>query len=245
MPFKHNKTITKQFFVCKQQSPLQIRAHAKAAKENKLQKRGTMKESINISLDPIYDKLYQKILLQEELISDILTEAKKQGWDDGSFSDRFLRAEAGPLQIAVACEDIEKGLRELISDIESRYAALISELLAADSKRLQIIEKVAYTFGTRHAIPRNSSPSEAYQLFEGIFLDGMPEDQARCLLTENDSVCSWQLLKDLHSSYWTSLSSDGKTYYVLRKKILEGMFFDTMLSVGQTEENTFEIRKEG
>lgn len=222
-----------------------IYALAGAAKENKLQKRGTMKESINISLDPIYDKLYQKILLQEELINDILTEAKKQSWDDGSFSDRFLRAEAGPLQIAVACEDIEKGLRELISDIESRYAALIVELLTADPNRLQIIEKVAYTFGTRHAIPRNSSPSEAYQLFESIFLDGMPEDQARCLLTQNDSVCSWQLLKDLHSSYWTSLSSDGKTYYVLRKKILEGMFFDTMLSVGQTEDNTFEIRKEG
>lgn len=204
-----------------------------------------MKGSMNISLDPVYDKLYQKILLHEELIRDIITEAKKQGWDNGSFSDRFLKAEAGPLQIAVACEDIEKGLRELISDIEGRYASLVSELLAADSSRLTTIEKVAYTFGTKHAIPRNSSPADAYQLFAGIFLDGMPEDQARCLLTQSDSVCSWQLLKDLHSSYWSSAFSDARTYYVLRKKILEGMFFDTMLSVGQTEENTFEIRKEG
>jgi hypothetical protein len=204
-----------------------------------------MKGSMNISLDPVYDKLYQKILLQEELIKDIITEAKKQGWDDGSFSDRFLKAEAGPLQIAVACEDIEKGLQELIANVEGRYAALISELLSLDPARLTNLEKVAYTFGAKHAIPRNSSPSEAYQLFEGIFLDGMPEDQARCLLTQSDSVCSWQLLKDLHSSYWTSLSSDSKIYYILRKKILEGMFFDTMLSVGQTEENTFEIRKEG
>ncbi len=200
---------------------------------------------MNISLDSTYDKLYQKILLQEELINDILTEARKNGWDDGSFADRFQMAEAGPLQIAAACEDIEKGLRELICKVENNYAELVSELLCADPARLASIEKVAYTFGMKHAIPRNSSPSEAYHLFEEIFLDGMPEDQSRKLLAESDSACSWQLLKDTHSTYWSSASSDGKTYYILRKKVLEGMFFDTMLSVGQTEENSFEIRKEG
>jgi hypothetical protein len=204
-----------------------------------------MKGIINIPLDPIYDKLYQKILLQEELIKDIITEAQKQGWDDGSLSDRFLKTEAGPLQIAVACEDIEKGLRELIDNVESRYASLVSLLLSADPTRLATIEKVAYTFGAKHAIPRNSNPSEAYQLFEEFFLDGMPEEQARQPLMQNDSACSWQLLKDPHCLYWTSVSSDSKIYYALRKKILEGMFFDTMLSLGQIEENTFEIRKEG
>ncbi len=198
-----------------------------------------------ISLDPTYDVLYQKILLQEELIKDIVKEAQEKGWDDGSFSDRFQKTEVGPLQIAVACEDIEKGLQELICDSEKRYAMLISELLSADPERLSAIYKVAYTFGTKHAVPRNSSPSEAYQFLESIFLDGMPNEAARSLLSSNEASCSWQLLKDPHGSYWIYAGADGSIYYALRKKILEGMFFDTMLSVGQTDENHYEIRKEG
>lgn len=197
------------------------------------------------SLKPAYYGLYNKLRLQDELVADILSEAKKKLWDDGSFSERFASAEPIPLEEASDHADITAMLKSRIQDSEIRYASLVAEILQADSKRLQDLEKVAYAFGTKHAVSVNCTPVEAYHIFYDIFLNGIPEERANILLAQSETACSWDQKMEIHEPYWTHPAADISVYYALRKKVMEGMLFDTMLSVGRTDDGHYEIRKEG
>ena len=170
--------------------------------------------------------LYQKIKFQEELTASLAEKALEEGW---IVSDKIYTVTLPEF------EDIEKEFGEkrqldfMVNDAETRYAALVRDIIAEAPDRLVKLFSQAFAFGQRHLLPSDIDPLGAFQEFENTFLNGMPEDRVDKLVFHSEKIAIWEQTKEVHAAYWIEAGNDSEIYYRLRNCVMDGMLSSTPL----------------
>ncbi len=195
-------------------------------------------------LGPIHEWMYNKVLVQEKIIQAVIETARSNGWDDEKESQDlslYTKDVFPPLEAVIDLTNIHASLFGMISDVEGRYAALVSSLVQNNPERLEILEKTVYELGKTLSIGEQASPFDTYKAVSGLLLDGMPCDN--CMLVTLNSPERVEVTRsmELHSSYWYEKGSSVSVYYALRKAFVNGAVEASGYSVNETSEGVFEI----
>lgn len=167
-------------------------------------------------LGPIHYWLYGKIGNQEELTAEIADLAEQNGWiEDAAHYQKSLPA----LETVIDEGNIHGWLQAQINDAETRYADLVTKILAGDEARMDALLKAAEQFGEQHAVAAGS-PEEAYKALDDFFVNRMPCDRVNVKTGSDEDHVSWEMTQDIHVQYWHGTSAP---YYALRRSVMEGM----------------------
>ncbi|MEE8807838.1 MAG: hypothetical protein SOI44_05390 [Lactimicrobium sp.] len=175
---------------------------------------------MSMTLGPIHYWLYGKIANQEELTKYFADQAKENGLlEDDSAYVRVLP----PLERIINPMNIHGSLQSTIDSAESRYAALVEDLLKKNGADPDMLVQWAQAFGAKHAVSA-AAPADAFQAYENFFLDGMPCDHVNHAIDSSLDSLTWEIGSDVHSAYW---QSDAGMYQKLRLAIMNGMLAET------------------
>lgn len=196
-------------------------------------------------LGPIHHWLYHKIQLQEELLGDILDLAVRNGWDLPAVEELDPTAPSAlpPLESSVDLTNIHGWLQGQITASETRYAQLVTGLLAGDPARRSVLEETAFAFGQRQAIPARTDVDGAYQIFNDSLLDGMPCDHVNQIVEQGENSLSWRQTQCLHGVYWDQAGGEAGVYYALREKIIAGMLAGSGLALQTGGDGIFTLKE--
>ena len=172
-------------------------------------------------LGPIHYRMYEKIMVQEELLRRLADKAVQEGWLD-SLTD-YVRDENRPLEEIMDEANMHGWLNDRIESVEKRYAELAARILSGHEERLEDLQVVAYTLGTEKAVGADSTAGECYQQIEACTLDGMPCDGVNIVTDKSEAHFSWQQRFDVHGSYWIAAGGRAEDYYALRQQFIAGI----------------------
>ena len=119
-------------------------------------------------LGPIHEWMYNKVIIQEKIISAIVELADDKGWQHAILG----KADFPSLEEVIDLSNIHGSLFGMIDETETRYAKLVSELMKEDVERSYDIEKMVTFCGVSIALQPQTSAVNTYQQFEGYLLDG-------------------------------------------------------------------------
>jgi len=192
-------------------------------------------------LGPIHYWMYDKIRFQEELTSDIAFLAADKGWMSADQAAAYTCEEQRPLEELIDEANIHGWLQGRIDEAESRYAALVTELLKEDGSRIEAVKEAARTFGAHHAVESDAAPEAAYRRFNDVLLSGMPCDRV-IVITEQDAArWAFREEQDIHAQYWLDAEGDPEVGQALRSEIMRGMLDGCGLTLQQIDEREYAI----
>lgn len=196
-------------------------------------------------LGPIHYWLYGKIQLQEEWLSVMTEEGKKAGWvQTPCETEEGALIEEKPLEELIDETNIHGWLQERIQESEARYARLVKSLLAEEPDRILRLEELALEFGKKHGLSKGVTMEDAYRQFENCLLNGMPCDRINQLLEKKEDEIIWEETRDIHKEYWIREGVDPSIYRRLRKKMMEGILWETDYQV-QEEASVYKLTRKG
>lgn len=189
-------------------------------------------------LGPIHFRMYQKICTQEHLTKAIADLAAKKGWLPEEEAAAYRNEETRPLETIIDVSNIHGWLLDHIEDAESRYAKLVTKLLAQDAARLEEIKATAFDFGAQHALAE-SRRNALFSAMDHLMLDGMPCDGA-CLVTDSsDENFTWELRLDVHRAFWKEAGGDPAHYYTLRNAVFAGFLSKSDQCIRAEDDHTY------
>ena len=191
---------------------------------------------MNKFLGPIHYWLYGKIGHQEELTQAFADLAEKNGWlENASDYTRELPA----LESVIDEGNIHGWLHARITDAETRYAALVLDILTEDEdQRLSQLQQAAFVFGRANSLDTGVSPEEAYKAFDNFFVNGMPCDRVNVIIVNDADMLTWQETQDVHGVFWPEKS---ELYALLRQSVMEGMLAATAIGIRKLDENSYQL----
>jgi len=195
-------------------------------------------------LGPIHYWVYHKIELQEEFVKDILELSASRSWDNElahKLSEKYGTIGTEPLEDIIDVSNIHGWLQSKLSVTEGRLALAVTELLAQDAGRKDILVQTAYDFGRKHGISKEADAEKAFQAISDSLIDGMPCDGVNELLEQGKAYTSWQQTACVHSRYWEQVQGSIEVYYELRKAIIEGMLSQTNLEFTVKPDDIYEL----
>ena len=191
---------------------------------------------MSLFLGPIHYWLYDKIRNQEDLTEKVAVEAKEHGWiEDSKEYTKVLPK----LDEMIDESNIHGWLQSQIIDAESRFARLITDVLAkgADFNELS---KLAFDFGKENKAGSLNGVEDIYQYFEDFFVNGMPCDHVNQVTGRTDTELSWEMIQDIHAQYW--VDGDVENYYRLRKAVMDGMLDGSECEVKMSDPYHYQIQ---
>ncbi len=199
---------------------------------------------MSATLGPIHEWMYNKVIIQENIINSIIVAAKYNNWETeikGQSLQSLSKDSFSPIEEVIDINNIHSSLSALIDDVETRYAIIVSSIISNDSARLPILEQTIYDFGKSMQKDELKTPNDAYNAIESMLLDGMPCDNCMQIVVNDDSKIQIKRTMDTHSKYWSSTHSSGEIYYDLRKNLINGFLYNTHFSLKEIEYNLYEI----
>ncbi len=187
-------------------------------------------------LGPIHFWLYNKIGNQEKLTQEIAELAEENDWI--SAADDYTKT-LPPLETVIDEGNIHGWLQAQISDAETRYADLITEIIASDKSRMNALCSAAEQFGEQNSL-QAGSVEEAFKSFEDFFVNGMPCDRVNVTTESSEDHISWEMTEDIHAQYWDKSSSP---YYKIRKSVMKGMLKETGYTLDTEDDFHYSIVK--
>ena len=195
-------------------------------------------------LGPIHFWLYNKIVNQEDLTAAIADLAVQSGWVSPAAAEEYVVRDSPALDSVIDTGNIHGWLQERIGWAETRYAQLITKIMAADAgERMAKVLESASAFGAAHVVPAGSTAEEAYKIFDSTFLNGMPCDRVNILTNQSEDMVSWEQAVDIHERYWAEAGGSPEWYYEIRKAVMDGMLSGSGLELASTGAYAWEIRK--
>lgn len=176
-------------------------------------------------LGPIHYWMYEKILVQEDLVARIAAKAVQEGWLDSAAE--FVAGESRPLEEIIDEANIHGWLSARIESVEKRYAGLVVGLVTGHEERMADLKAIAYALGSGKAAAADSTAGECYKRIEDCTLDGMPCDGVNVVTDKSEESFSWQQRFDVHGMYWKEAGGRGEDYYALRQQLVAGILSAT------------------
>ena len=188
-------------------------------------------------LGPIHEWMYNKVIVQEKIITDIVKLADEKGWEHSVMAKKTFPS----LEESIDLSNIHGSLLGMIEEVETRYATLVSEILQGDMSRYSLLEETISDSGVNMAIPTQESAVDTYGQLEGLLLDGMPCDHSMRICENTDSRVEVMRTMDTHSIYWEKAGLTGDVYYNLRKIFVDGLLKNSGYYCKEVESGIFEI----
>lgn len=198
-------------------------------------------------LGPIHYWLYNKIRLQQEIIDELYQLG--EGYHltlKTEAESRFGEIENKPLEEMIDQGNIHGWLQERVSQVEYKYAFVVTELANKLPDALHTLKSSLYHAGNQQAKAIRQSTdkpgaSELYKLITDQLLDGMPCDHANRLLSQNDNDITWTRNLCVHAPYWDELGGDISVYYELREAWLMGFIKEYGYILEKQGDTTYRI----
>ncbi len=198
-------------------------------------------------LGPIHYWLYNKILLQQDIIDELyrLGEGYRLPLKEEAES-RFAAIENKPLEEMIDQGNIHGWLQERVSQVEYKYAFVVTTLANKLPDALHALKSCLYNTGNQqakaiHQGMERPTANELYKLISDQLLDGMPCDHANRLLSQNDNDITWTRNLCIHTPYWQELGGNISVYYELRESWLMGFIKEFEYSFEKINDTTYRI----
>ena len=191
-------------------------------------------------LGPIHYWMYDKIQVQEEMIRRLAAAAEKNGWLTAAETTAYKNEETRPLDALIDTSNIHGWLSACIENVETRYAALVTKLLAQHEERLDTLTEILFAFGTEKSTGNQATAQECYKLIDSCTLDGMPCDGVNIVTDDSDDSFTWEQRFDVHSAYWTKAGGNPAHYYHLRNHFVAGLLSQTAFTLA-AESNRYKL----
>lgn len=195
-------------------------------------------------LGPIHYWVFNKVLLQEELVQDIIKASGANNWDDkleNKLSEACGTIENKPLEDMIDYNNIHGWLQGRLSVTEERLSLAAASLLKADPGCKEELIRIAYEFGKKHPVSEEADTEDAFKTICDSLIDGMPCDGVNEVLEQGEDYTSWQQTACVHARYWEEAGEAVAVYYELRKAIIEGMLSGTRLTFQVKEDGIYEL----
>ncbi|MFV0440213.1 MAG: hypothetical protein ACK5LV_02840 [Lachnospirales bacterium] len=196
-------------------------------------------------LGPIHYWLYNKILVEEDIILAIFDTIKSKGAEYNSILN-FCNSEygepvKGDLEDIIDSSNIHGWLQNRIASVEKRLAYVVVEALKDGLLTFEEIENVFVENSEKYA-----NESESYntpeQCFNGVYtylLAGMPCDRVNVVVENTNEYIKWEQSIDVHKQYWDIVGGSVDTFHKLIEKWIE--VFVTSKGMTFRKENDFNI----
>jgi hypothetical protein len=203
-------------------------------------------------LGPIHYWLYNKIILHEELIGSIVDLAGTRDFDtkklvEDSYS-KFGEPVTGALEDHIEHSNIHGWLQDRIFSVEKRLAYVTTELLKADTVKVEEVEDIFRKSGAEAARSLEITESKPQDLFKLIFdnmLEGMPCDRVNEITENTEEAITWQTTRCLHKDHWDQVGGDINNFYKFRENWIAGFLneSETGYSYSRTADDMNTIRR--
>lgn len=197
-------------------------------------------------LGPIHYWLYNKIQIQEEFVQNIINTSEKNNWCENladKVEKNFDKREERNLEEIIDQNNIHGWLQSKISNVESKLAFVVTNILKKNPDYISELKKVAFNFGESKAIAGGTGADECYNILNNTLIDGMPCDRVNELIESDEEQCVWRQNICVHSDYWENIGSDISIYYELRHEIIKGMLSKSNLEFIANEDGFYVIKR--
>lgn len=198
-------------------------------------------------LGPIHNWLFNKIKFQDELVQNIIEVVRSKDYQVellDQIDRRYGVLEDGELADIIDESNIHGWLQERITIVENRLAFLITMVTDEHPERIMDINDAVYEFGKKHAVESGISLKEAYGYLDNLLLSGMPCDGVNEITSETDEGITWIQTVDIHAPYWQMIHGNMEYYYAIRESLVVGILENSGIMYRQTENQSFELRKD-
>lgn len=192
-------------------------------------------------LAPIHSWLFNKIRIQEELVSLL---GKKSGETSIKEGENLfgLKTPKGNLEVLIDTTNIHGWLQERITSSERRTAHEIKTLLDNGIKEEEIGE-IFKSHGKNLGSKMNviDAPS-AYKIINDTVVDGMPCDMVNRIISQDENAVIYEATKDVHSGNAEAAGLNPMIFRKMREYFLEGLIEGLGLNVN-INDNVYTISK--
>ncbi len=182
-------------------------------------------------LGSIHFWMYDKIQVQEEIIRRVAAAAEEKGWLTADETTAYKNDETRPLNEIIDEANIHGWLSACIENVETRYAALVTKLLAHHEERLDMLKDIVFNLGAEKNTGTNLTAQECYKFIDSCTLDGMPCDGVNIVTDKSEDSFTWEQRFDVHSTYWTKVGGNPEHYHDLRNHLIAGLLAKTSFSL--------------
>jgi hypothetical protein len=180
-------------------------------------------------LGKIHYMLYNKIQLQEDILEGIEKFAKEKGipTEDiiAKINNEYGYPERGPLENAINHDNIHGWLQSKIQSVESRTAALFTELKESYKVKTEELSGIFYNNGKaarQNLDDYDYSPEDMFVLIYNHLLEGMPCDRINETVSGSEDQYVWKTTRCIHTEAWNSAKGDINDFYLLRDSWIKG-----------------------
>ncbi|WP_312370432.1 hypothetical protein [Lachnoclostridium sp.] len=202
-------------------------------------------------LGPIHYWLYNKIMLQEKIVDEILSlneeEEFVQGLDDSTVMQCGI-IENQPLENMIDTGNIHGWLQERIHIVENRLSYVVTAITKENSDRMeQILERVYQVgvdvFMSFEQKEEMTSAEHIFKLLNDMLLDGMPCDHVNVIVSSSSDEVEFKRTRCIHEIYWLEQGGFVMNYYEIRTKFVQGLLSNTAFEYVADEEGNYHIRR--
>ncbi|ABX41882.1 hypothetical protein [Lachnoclostridium phytofermentans] len=202
-------------------------------------------------LGPIHYWLYNKIMLQEKIVEELLSlneeEEFVQGLDDSTVMLCGI-IENQPLENMIDTGNIHGWLQEKIHIVENRLSYVVTAITKENADRMeQILERV-YQVGVEvyNSLEQKDDITSAEQIFKllnDMLLDGMPCDHINEIVSSTSDEVEFRRTRCIHEVYWLEQGGLVMNYYEIRTKFVQGLLANTAFEYVADDEGNYHIRR--
>lgn len=196
-------------------------------------------------LGPIHFWLYNKIIIQNEIVEEILD------YSENNFKNmreilykKYGNGDLKPLEEVIDVTNIHGWLQERVSQAEKKLAYTVTELTKSNPKHFDAIKDIFMSKGAEISLlDKDSNLEEAYKAINDTLLDGMPCDRANSIISQDENEIVWSRNMCLHEQYWDETGGNISDFYKLRDELIEGLISETNIKYEKLDEKTSKIYK--
>ena len=186
---------------------------------------------------------YSKILTLDSITNEI-AKLSQDGGLLAKADEKFGKIPRGDFMTTVDLDAPHAWLESHMNTAEARFAYIVTQVLAKDPSAIEQCKDIAYRAGTRCRAESIANSDEALEFYEANVLDGMPCDETKDIVAQEDDYTAWNQLMDLHSKYWEDVKGNSKNYYTLLESFVSGLLSKSGWTFSQTDGKIYSLEKE-
>ncbi len=175
-------------------------------------------------LGKIHYWLFNKIVLQEQILEEVLQLAKSKDFDIETLikesNAKFGEPVNGKLEDLIDHDNIHGWLQNKITSVEYRLAYSVTKLLDENILTREEIKDVFVMNARKNAEIVEESEYTANQIYSLVFdnlLSGMPCDRVNNVSEYIDAKVVWNYAIDIHKKYWDEVNGNVEEFHNFRQ----------------------------
>jgi hypothetical protein len=181
---------------------------------------------------PIHHWMYNKIMILEGMVGEVIAVAKEKGWSDtleAETEEAVGKTEFGPLEDLIDVDNIHGWIQSLVELEETRFAYVVMRLIKDNEERLTDIQNKLFEHGNEMNVGEGSTAVDVMGNIDGLLLNGMPCDGVVQLVEKRDDLVETTTTQKIHEHFWIEQGGTNDIYDSLIdfyiKGILDGSEF--------------------